>query len=137
MGSEPVQGAPYRPQTQGQIERFNRTIKSKLRRYLGTDNRRYVDLLDDIVFQYNKTKHKATRLSPFVLFKGYDPFDTTWQYQDNFFDIQRVRANYASYVLAYKTVYYERVAAQNICVGGRILIAKEFGRMLRRRGWSA
>ncbi|KAF7684883.1 Gag-Pol polyprotein, partial [Cucumispora dikerogammari] len=42
IGSEQVQGAPYRPQTQGQIERFNRTLKSKIRRYLGTDNRRYI-----------------------------------------------------------------------------------------------
>ncbi|KAF7698634.1 Transposon Tf2-11 polyprotein [Cucumispora dikerogammari] len=117
MGSEPVQEASYRPQTQGQVERFNRTIKSKLRRHLGTDNRRYVDVLDDIVFQYNKTKHKTTRLSPFVLFKGYDSSDTTWQYQDNSFDIQRVRANYARYVLAYKTAYDVTVAAQNICVG--------------------
>ncbi|KAF7689143.1 hypothetical protein CDIK_2836 [Cucumispora dikerogammari] len=83
-----------------QIERFIRTIKSKLTRYLGIDNRRYVDVLDDIVFQYNKTKHKATRLLPFVLFNGYDLSDTTWQYQDNFFDIQRVGANYARYVLA-------------------------------------
>ncbi|KAF7690729.1 Pol polyprotein [Cucumispora dikerogammari] len=117
MGPEPLQGPPYRFQTQEQIERFNRTIKSQLRRYFGTDNRRYVDVIDDIVFQYNKTKHKATRLSPFINFKGYDPSDTTWQYQDNFFDIQRVRANCARYVLAYKTVYDERVAAQNICVG--------------------
>ncbi|KAF7699616.1 Pol polyprotein [Cucumispora dikerogammari] len=50
MGSEPVQEAPYRPQTQGQIERFYRTIKSKLRRYLETDNRRYEDVLDEITF---------------------------------------------------------------------------------------
>ncbi|KAF7699606.1 Pol polyprotein [Cucumispora dikerogammari] len=74
--SEQVHGALYRPQTQGQIERFNRTLKSKIRRYLGTDNRRYIEILNEIVFQYNKTKHKATQISLFVLFQGYDSSNT-------------------------------------------------------------
>ena len=76
VGSEQVQGAPYRLQTQGQIERFNSTLKSKIRRYLGTDNRRYIEILNEIIFQYNKTKHKATQISPFVLFRGYDQSNT-------------------------------------------------------------
>ena len=39
MKAQIVHGAPYRPQTQGQIERFNRTLKFKIRKYLEPENR--------------------------------------------------------------------------------------------------
>ncbi|KAF7683920.1 Gag-Pro-Pol polyprotein, partial [Cucumispora dikerogammari] len=32
---EKVHKAPYKPQTQGQVERFNRTLKSRIRKFLG------------------------------------------------------------------------------------------------------
>ena len=47
--SEILHGAPYRSQTQGQIERFVRTLKSGLRKYLGPENRNWVVIIDDIV----------------------------------------------------------------------------------------
>ncbi|KAF7685017.1 Gag-Pol polyprotein [Cucumispora dikerogammari] len=54
-----VQGRPYRPQTQGQIERFNRTIKLRIKKYLSDNNSsRYIDILPKILYQY---KHPSTR----------------------------------------------------------------------------
>ncbi|KAF7684919.1 Gag-Pol polyprotein, partial [Cucumispora dikerogammari] len=32
--TEDIQGDPYRPQTQGQIERFNKTIKSRIKKHI-------------------------------------------------------------------------------------------------------
>ncbi|KAF7693655.1 hypothetical protein CDIK_2209 [Cucumispora dikerogammari] len=97
MSSETVQDASYRLQAQGQIERFNRTLKSKLKNYKNGDNNRYMKVLNKIVFQCNKTKHESTKVCFFVFFRGYDPFNTNWHLQDNYFEIQQIRNNYAIY----------------------------------------
>ena len=41
------------------IERFNKTLKSKMYRYFTHKNtRRYVDVLDDMLHSYNNTQHR-------------------------------------------------------------------------------
>ena len=51
-------------------ERFNRTIKEKIFKYFSANNtRKYVDVLDLLVEQYNNTIHssiKMTRLKQFA-----------------------------------------------------------------------
>jgi transposase InsO family protein len=47
------------------VERFNRTLKGRLYKYMtahGTN--KYLDILDDIVESYNKTKHGVTKMRP-------------------------------------------------------------------------
>ncbi|KAF7693665.1 Pro-Pol polyprotein [Cucumispora dikerogammari] len=39
MGAQIIHGAPYHPQLQGQIERFNRTLESRIRKFLSSQNR--------------------------------------------------------------------------------------------------
>ena len=68
-----VHGRPYHPQSQGQIERFNRTLKSRIRRTVDPQNFRWLDIIDDVVYLYNNTTHRATKLKPILLFRGYDP----------------------------------------------------------------
>lgn len=49
------------------VEIFNRTLKSRMFRYLtskGINYRRYIDVLDDIVKAYNSTVHSTTRMKP-------------------------------------------------------------------------
>jgi transposase InsO family protein len=47
------------------IERFNRTIKSKMWRYFTYANtRRYVDVIDDLVDSYNNTYHRSIGMKP-------------------------------------------------------------------------
>ena len=47
------------------VERFNRTLKSKIWRYFTyTRNKRYVDTLDDHVLSYNNSKHQTIQMSP-------------------------------------------------------------------------
>lgn len=64
-----VHGEPYRPEAQGQIERYNPTLKSKIRRYCEEGSYMYIDALDSIVYQYNCTVHRATNLPPFLVLK--------------------------------------------------------------------
>jgi len=47
------------------VERFNRTIKTKIYRFLTAKNtKRYVDVLPDILHSYNNTYHRSIGLSP-------------------------------------------------------------------------
>jgi transposase InsO family protein len=47
------------------VERFNRTIKSKMWRYFTYKHtRRYLDVLDDLVYSYNNTYHRSIGMRP-------------------------------------------------------------------------
>ena len=47
------------------IERFNRTIKEKIFKYFSANNtRKYIDVLELPVGQYNNTIHSSTKMSP-------------------------------------------------------------------------
>ncbi|KAF7689094.1 Pro-Pol polyprotein [Cucumispora dikerogammari] len=133
MGARIIHGAPYHPQSQGQIERFNRTLKSRIRKFLGPQNRNWVSILDNVVYQYNTVKHKATDLSPFVLFKGFDPINPNWNNPDDFFKIQQVRNHFAKYVESYRREYNERINTTALNIGDRVLLARDFNPKFKRR----
>ena len=47
------------------IERFNRTVKEKMFKYFSANNiRKYVDVLDLLVDQYNNTIHSSIKMTP-------------------------------------------------------------------------
>ena len=47
------------------IERFNRTIKKKMFKYFSANNaRKYIDVLDLLVDQYNNTIHSSINMTP-------------------------------------------------------------------------
>jgi len=47
------------------VERFNRTLKTKMYRYFTHANtRRYVDVLDDLLHSYNNTYHRSIGMAP-------------------------------------------------------------------------
>jgi transposase InsO family protein len=70
-GVKHIFGAPYHPQTQGKVERFNRTMKEKVNLWVyGTPD----DLqaaIDKMVEQYNETPHEALKnVSPNDVYAG-------------------------------------------------------------------
>ena len=47
------------------IERFNRTIKEKMFKYFSAHNtRKFVDVLDLLVYQYKNTIHSSIKMTP-------------------------------------------------------------------------
>ena len=47
------------------VERFNRTMKTKMYRYFTARNtRRYVDALPDLLYSYNHTYHRSIGMPP-------------------------------------------------------------------------
>ena len=70
-GVKHIFGAPYHPQTQGKVERFNRTMKERVNLWVyGTPD----DLqaaIDKMVEQYNETPHEALKnVSPNDVYAG-------------------------------------------------------------------
>ena len=63
----------YRPQTQGQCERKNRTVKAEIAKRCHQFGPDWPKMLKWIEFSYNTTKHPSTGYSPFVLMFGREP----------------------------------------------------------------
>ena len=67
-------GQPYKPQSQGVVERFNQTIQKRilalLVQYNETD---WFNVLDKAVIAYNTTPHSTTGQTPYKIMYGQDP----------------------------------------------------------------
>lgn len=47
------------------VERFNRTINGKIRKYLAANNtKRYIDVLNQLVYNYNHSYHRSIKMTP-------------------------------------------------------------------------
>ena len=87
-------------QSQELIERFNRTLKTKLRKTCINNQLKHI--IDEVVYHYNCTIHSATRQKPMVLYRGYDPAVFSSQYINNNEYIQRARINLMEYIESYR-----------------------------------
>jgi len=66
-----VASEPYKPQSHGCIERFNRTLKGMIAKHQTLfNNAQYIDVLQDLVRNYNTTVHSAHKMTPLKVYKG-------------------------------------------------------------------
>jgi len=66
-----ITSLPYKPSSNGQVEQFNRTIKSMIMQYMAASNScRYLDVLPKIVENYNNTYHTTIKSTPAAVWAG-------------------------------------------------------------------
>jgi transposase InsO family protein len=62
--------AAYRPQTNGLVERFNRTFAAMLSKFVNSKHTDWDRFVPYVTFSYNTTTHKAMGVSPFRMLYG-------------------------------------------------------------------
>ncbi|KII60850.1 Transposon Ty3-G Gag-Pol polyprotein [Thelohanellus kitauei] len=66
LGIQKTRTSPYHPQSDGLVERFNRTLVNMISKSINSYEE-WEDHLSAVVFAYNTTKHSSTQISPFEL----------------------------------------------------------------------
>jgi len=67
LGIETVRTTAYHPQTNGQVERYNRTMATQLRHNVADDPSRWEELLPVTTMAYHSQPHRSTGIAPFEL----------------------------------------------------------------------
>ena len=95
----PIRTTPYHPQTDGLVERFNKTLKDMLLKIAADDKANWDKWVPYILFAYREVPQDSTGFSPFELLYGrsvrgpLDILKESWQ------EPKRCSENVVSYVL--------------------------------------
>ena len=71
-GSEKIHTAPYRPQSDGQVERFNRTLLNMLSAYVSGSANDWDNHLPFVIQAYNTSVHTSTGITPHAMVYGHE-----------------------------------------------------------------
>ena len=69
-GSHKTRTTPYHPQSDGLVERFNRTLLMMLAMFAGKYREDWDDLLPAVMMAYRSSVHESTGFSPYRLMFG-------------------------------------------------------------------
>ena len=67
----PIRTTPYHPQTDGLVERFNKTLKSMLRKAAISEGKDWDKMVPYLLFAYREVEQVSTGFSPFELVYGW------------------------------------------------------------------
>ncbi len=73
LGIKSVRTSIYHPQTDGLVERFNRTLKTMIRKFVHEDAKNWEKWLEPLLFAVREVPQASTGFSPFELLYGRQP----------------------------------------------------------------
>ena len=127
----------FHPETNGQAERFNRTMRKYLQKVLDNETLDWERWLAPLAIAYNTQVHRATKFSPFFLTFLHEPnlphfdIDEPKMYSDNWVDEalvrlrrahQLARENAEEAAAVNKSYYDEKSAKREFQVGDEVLV---------------
>ncbi len=78
LGINSVRTSVYHPQTDGLVERFNRTLKTMIRKFVHEDAKNWDKWLEPLLFAVREVPQASTGFSPFELLYGRQPRGVSW-----------------------------------------------------------
>lgn len=117
LGIQGVKTSPYHPQTDGLVERFNKTLKSMLRKFVSETGSDWDQWLPFLLFAYREVPQSSTGFSPFQLLYGHPvrgPMDVLKEAWEGSMSEQRFSE--LSYVLKMrdKLEHFQELANNNL-----------------------
>ena len=94
LGIRNVFTTTYHPQANGQGERFNRTLTSTLRKYVGEHPNDWDVFSDAVTYAYNTQVHRTTNIAPFELVLARAPRSLALQAEPTLEEFSSSRAYY-------------------------------------------
>ncbi len=73
LGIKSIRTSVYHPQTDGLVERFNRTLKTMIRKFVHEDAKNWHKWLEPLLFAVREVPQASTGFSPFELLYGRQP----------------------------------------------------------------
>ncbi len=73
LGIKSIRTSVYHPQTDGLVERFNRTLKTMVRKFVEEDAKNWDKWLEPLLFAVREVPQASTGFSPFELLYGRSP----------------------------------------------------------------
>ncbi len=73
LGIKSIRTSVYHPQTDGLVERFNRTLKTMIRKFVHEDAKNWDKWLEPLLFAVREVPQASTEFSPFELLYGRQP----------------------------------------------------------------
>ena len=74
IGTEKIRTSAKHPQSNGEVERFNRTLAVSLSMYIEGTHKSWDRYVQKVAYAYNTSVHATTGFSPFFLMFGREPF---------------------------------------------------------------
>jgi hypothetical protein len=115
--------SPFRPQSQGIVERLNHTIAEMLSMYVNSDQKNWAEVLPYIIiFAWNTSRHEATGFTPFFLIYNREaeiPIDLEFDVSPNPLTVAAKKAK------DYVTLLQQRLDTARNLVVNRLMLLNE------------
>ncbi len=116
LGIKSIRTSVYHPQTDGLVERFNRTLKTMIRKFVHEDAKNWDRWLEPLLFAVREVPQASTGFSPFELLFGRQPRGVLDVLRETWEDGPSDSRNEIQYVLDLRTKLHTlgRLSMENL-----------------------